>query len=939
MKKGAPSVNPSGKAKRTDAVDAVRNDGWINALTGMGVATKDNRLATTFAPDFVDHQTATDLWRGDDMAARLVEAYPEEMLREGYEIRVGGQRKAPLPKPPTGASPEAMEKAAALKSAAAAPKPPGQQRIDAEYDEEIEETEEPEVDEDEGDAETPAQDDEDSSKELQEDVHELLEALEMDQALFEALCYENAYGGGAILLGVDDGQTMDKELDLDRVKPAGFKYALALEPLELTPQFTYDNPLAPKYGKPSHWLVSPTTKGTAKKPTIVASAISVHESRLIIFGGIQVGRRAQYAFEGFGDNIFHRAIRVLRDFNMTWNAASVLVNNFSVAVMKVKNLAELILNDKSGKFKDRMKAIQLSQAVLGMTLVDAEGEDFERKTTSIAGLPELLDKFSVRFGAAADMPLTVIFGQAPAGMDATGENDLRIFYDKTKKKQKKKLRAPLKRIAQIAFRAVGAKEPEQWSIKFCPLWQPTDKEQAETRQIIATTDEKYVAMGAVTPEEIGMSRWGGDEYSPEMHVDFSAAAMEEREAARAAQEELDRAAMVEATAGDEGPPPPAGQKVGAPPPAPREDAFDPDQERDESGRWTDGAGGSFSGPRAERFSKRVARTKEDSTQIARIGRHADPESVGEAEAAKDRDTFHRIEKAQKEGRVKDLPSAKLEQHREIATQAAKHLNDTKNALHEQQAKAAAALASLKFEPDDVLSTEHLEVPDEDLELEEGADETDRENAVFAFRDALDEEPEVAKARADILKISDALDDLSVDGDQAWVGAIAAIDSEADVSYEDAEGEQVEPPSQASPAEYRAGLTKFRDQLLERAATAQDVLEALHERQAAAVADTQKMLKAYEKSRSVAAREAEVDPESLLGEGVDLENEDDDTYQIAEALISFESEDRGEGGIQDADDIIGALKDAQRSTARMAKALAKVTKRPSKIATKPKKAKA
>ena len=59
-------------------------------------------------------------------------------------------------------------------------------------------------------------------------------------------------------------------------------------------------------------------------------------------------------------------------------------------------------------------------------------------------------------------------------------------------------------------------------MKFKPLYQPTHLEQAQTRYQQAQTDQIYLTTDVVSPEEIALSRFGGDEYSAETHVDFDA---------------------------------------------------------------------------------------------------------------------------------------------------------------------------------------------------------------------------------------------------------------------------------------------------------------------------------------------------------------------------------------------------------------------------------
>lgn len=846
------SGNPAGRPPARKGPVIYRDDGWANLTTGIGIEGRDKREGTTFQADVITRQEALELWRGDDLAAKIIELPAKDMYRKGYEVKLG------------------------------------------------------------------------DDKEMAEKVMKELERLRAPYTQTQAKMKERAFGGAAIFPVINDS-SINLALPLDETRIPEIRHLKVFEAYELRPWKWYEDINHVKHGLPEVYQFIPLSRrGTQTN-------VFIHESRLIIYPGIRVSNEDVRGVDpGWGDSVLTRVNRVLRDYNLTWAAAGVLIQDFSQAIMKVKGLAEILAQDIGDYYKGRTQAMLLTKSITNTLIMDADGEDYERKTTSLTGIPEMMDKFTARVSAAGDIPVTRLFGVSPGGLNATGESDADNYRDSLCSLQCDDQPATNRLVELVMLQNGGptrGKVPKMWSCGWHPLHQESDAEKAAARNTQANTDKTYIDSGVLSPEEVAMARFGGDTYSFETPVDFKARELLEEAApgpvVSEAQKEQDQQAL--ALAQQEKAPasgPPSAEGGGSS--GVRKD-WDPDQPRDENGRWGDGAGGSFKSERAERFSKRVARTKEESTEIARINRDPNPEAAGEREAAKDRETFHRIEKAQSEGRVKDVPKEKLQKHREVIAQTAKHLNDTKNALHEHQTKAAAAMASLSFDTEEALSTDGMEISDEEL-TSAGLDPADRDNAEDYFHDVLSEEPEIRKARSDILKIQDVLDGLATEsGVEAWSGAIATIDPEADVTYEDVEGDTPGAPGASSPAEYRAGLTKFRDNLMERAVAAQDALEALHERQAAAVAETQKALKAYEKSKSDAVSESEVDPEDIIGSRPD---EDDDSYEIAEALISFESDDRSEGGVSE--DIVGALKDAQRSTARMAKALARVTKRPSKI---------
>jgi uncharacterized protein len=356
-------------------------------------------------------------------------------------------------------------------------------------------------------------------KDLAEAIHTRWEELGLVEFLWRLWTFERAYGGGAGLLGVNDGNP-DLTQPLNVEKAIKFEFLTPLEPVEVVPVEWYNDPSHKKFGLPSLYQINPISPG-GTTATSGLFTTKVHESRFVIFPGIRVSRRAFSGTSGWGDSILTRLDPVLRDFQITWESAAVLVTDFSQAIFKMKNLVEIVGTDNNNAFKNRMQAIDYGRSVLRAIVIDQD-EDFERKTTSLTSLPEILDRFATRLAAAADMPLTLLMGQSPAGLNATGASDIRFFYDRIKAVQVQKLRPVIEYVTRILLQTMGKPEPENWSIDFHPLWQPTDKEKAEARYIQAQTDNLYLTQQVLSPEEVALSRFGGDEYSAETIVDFKA---------------------------------------------------------------------------------------------------------------------------------------------------------------------------------------------------------------------------------------------------------------------------------------------------------------------------------------------------------------------------------------------------------------------------------
>ncbi len=365
-------------------------------------------------------------------------------------------------------------------------------------------------------------DDSGHAKAITENVGDKLRALGFAQAIARALMFRRAMGGGAILLGADDGQGEDwsKPLVLERVR--SFDFVSVFDAREIRPLYVYADPLKANFGETQMYEIWPATVGqSAEGMPVTAVTRKVHASRVIAFSGPRVARdQANATGTAWGDSIFTRIKHVLSDFATAWASCGVLFNDFAQPVFKMQGLGEAFANDKGGLVLERMKALALAASTVRMIMIDAE-EEYARHQTPIAGFADLLDRYSARMAAAAEMPLSMLMGESPGGLNASGASgdQLRMFYDRIAQIQENECSPAVERAALIAMRALKLEEPEAWSVKWNPLHRPSAKDDADTRGVIAAADRTYIELGVLTPDEVRVARFGGDTYSMETQID------------------------------------------------------------------------------------------------------------------------------------------------------------------------------------------------------------------------------------------------------------------------------------------------------------------------------------------------------------------------------------------------------------------------------------
>jgi hypothetical protein len=132
--------------------------------------------------------------------------------------------------------------------------------------------------------------------------------------------------------------------------------------------------------------------------------------------------------------------------------------------------------------------------------LDAEaGEAFDRKSVSFQDLPQLMQQLTLTVSAASQIPVTVLMGQAPAGLQATGEGDFRNWHATLRAERDRSYGPKLQRVTSYAL-------GQPIEVGFDPLWQPTEPEEADIRAKQLAGDRAAWEMNVVSSQEIRDSR-------------------------------------------------------------------------------------------------------------------------------------------------------------------------------------------------------------------------------------------------------------------------------------------------------------------------------------------------------------------------------------------------------------------------------------------------
>ena len=356
--------------------------------------------------------------------------------------------------------------------------------------------------------------DDKDKKDLAEVVHDRLKELGTMAAFNEAITWSRLHGGSVILMGVDDGQDMEQPLNEENIK--GLNFLSVLDRWELEVVSTYAQAGEAKYRQPEVYRIRQHAQvGTL--PSEMGADPHIHETRLLRFDGVLTPAIDKLGNQGWNDGVVTRLYEVIRDFQSTYAGAALLMQNLGETWFRMKGLAASLAHDKENLILTRLQIMNVARSVARMIPMDAD-EEIIAPNQRIQGLETALNKFDTRLSMAVGWPTTVLFGQSPKGLNATGESDLSNWYDYIEGERDRIMTDNLRRLIKIAFLVEGD-EPEGWGIKYAPLWQESKKEQADTKLAYAQADAINIDRGVYTPEEVANSRYGGDEFGTDITLD------------------------------------------------------------------------------------------------------------------------------------------------------------------------------------------------------------------------------------------------------------------------------------------------------------------------------------------------------------------------------------------------------------------------------------
>lgn len=306
------------------------------------------------------------------------------------------------------------------------------------------------------------------------------------ESLCEAIKWARLYGGAIAVIMVDGQSVRDP---LVKVPRGSFRGLIVLDrwQLDCTNLDPVQN-LGRDFGKPEFYRV------IGKNCEVEFESDEIHHSRVIRLEGRKLPFYLRQSYQGWGASVVEPLWNRVKGFDLATEGVTQLLSKAYLRYYKVKGLRDILTNSLARDgFMKQMDVIREFQNAEGLTIGDTD-DDFQTLTYSFTGIPEVMLQLGQQISGALGIPLVRLFGQSPAGLSATGESDIRMYYDSIKKQQRSMLRSGVKKLLDVIYMScTGRSVPDDLSFEFSSLWQMSQREKAEVAGLsFASIRDAYI---------------------------------------------------------------------------------------------------------------------------------------------------------------------------------------------------------------------------------------------------------------------------------------------------------------------------------------------------------------------------------------------------------------------------------------------------------------
>jgi hypothetical protein len=320
----------------------------------------------------------------------------------------------------------------------------------------------------------------------------LLEAtekrLQVKQKVRDALILQRLLGG-AVLIPTGLPGDPEKELDFKRITKDSIKSLTLLNRYQIQVEGRINDINSKWFGHPE-WYVFQGEQGQPLK---------LHPSRVVRFSARRFTHQ-NTGDDGWGDSIWLRMADAIQNSETATAALTALLVEAKIDIISMPDLTNNMATEKAEAALMRRMTIATQLKSVANTLLLDKDDEFNQKSFNFGSIPQAVELLLQAMCGAADIPMERLLNAQSKGLGNGAEGALKNYYDMVSSGQELDIDPAIMDFnVMLVACALGKVDDSIW-YEWRPLYQMSEKEEAEVESTYATAAEKLVNTGLIPPD-------------------------------------------------------------------------------------------------------------------------------------------------------------------------------------------------------------------------------------------------------------------------------------------------------------------------------------------------------------------------------------------------------------------------------------------------------
>jgi phage-related protein (TIGR01555 family) len=331
--------------------------------------------------------------------------------------------------------------------------------------------------------------------------------LGLQKRLFETICMARLYGGAIAVLDIE-GQLLSTPLDLTTIRKDQFKGLKMLDRWQLWPSTDDYDPIdnMPNYYtvlSPYDWDMQFPNPSDYSKLQKYQTEVIIHRSRVIRCDGDFLPFIDFLQNQRWHSSVLVNPMDVITSYLTASAALASAAYKSSFRVVKIDNMYEVVNQGLEGQAANNLmgfiQAMKITESTENVTVLSTN-DSIEILNYDLTGLLAAQNKFENQLCTLSGAPATKFMGETAQGLNATGEENTRMYYDKVKDAQEGMRPDYLKLLKVMYISTLGEQPPADLNFEFVPLWQLDLNEKSVINQQTTASIVEAFSSGLVSKE-------------------------------------------------------------------------------------------------------------------------------------------------------------------------------------------------------------------------------------------------------------------------------------------------------------------------------------------------------------------------------------------------------------------------------------------------------